>query len=92
MNKTQLTQEELEALQEKIINEHWMPTSEHFSLHVYESRWNIDGDEYILYKAIGHPDVEGFRLEISDNYTCDCMKNYGKTCKYPEKYRDGGCK
>ena len=31
-------------------------------------------------------------LKISDNYTCDCEKNYGKNCKYPEKYRDGGCK
>lgn len=26
-----------------------------------------------------------------DKYTCDCESNYGKTCKYPEKYRDGGC-
>ena len=23
---------------------------------------------------------------------CDCEKNYGKTCKHPEKYKDGGCK
>lgn len=29
---------------------------------------------------------------LEDNYVCDCTKNYGKTCKYPEKYRDGGCK
>lgn len=28
-----LTQSELEALQEKIVKEGWMPTSEHFSLH-----------------------------------------------------------
>lgn len=40
-----------------------MPTSEHFSLHVYESRWDIDGEKYVLYKAIGQPDVEGFRVE-----------------------------
>ena len=23
---------------------------------------------------------------------CDCDKNYGNLCKYPEKYKDGGCK
>ena len=63
MNKTQLTQSELEALQEKIVKEHWMPISEHFSLHIYESRWDIEGEEYVLYKAIGHPDVEGFKVE-----------------------------
>ncbi|MNR66748.1 hypothetical protein D3C85_1904060 [compost metagenome] len=27
-----------------------------------------------------------------DYYICDCGKNYGKKCKYPEKYRNGGCK
>ena len=58
-----LTQSELEALQEKIVKEDYMPTSEHFSLHIYESRWDIDGEKYILYKAIGYPDVEGFRIE-----------------------------
>ena len=29
---------------------------------------------------------------IRDSYVCDCEKNYGKNCMYPEKYRDGGCK
>ena len=29
---------------------------------------------------------------IRDSYVCDCEKNYGKNCKYPGKYRDGGCK
>lgn len=62
MSEVQLTQEELEALQEKIINEHWLPHTEHFSLHIYESRWEIDGEKYVLYKAIGHPDVEGYKL------------------------------
>lgn len=32
------------------------------------------------------------QLGIKDNYVCDCMKNYGKDCLFPEKYRDGGCK
>lgn len=27
-----------------------------------------------------------------DSYICDCGRNYGKTCKYPDKYRNGGCK
>lgn len=60
MNKTQMTQSEIESLQERIVKEGWLPTSEHFSLHVYESRWDIDGEKYILYKAIGYPDVEGW--------------------------------
>ena len=40
-------------------------------------------------------DYDGLQLvldSIKDNYVCDCMKNYGKTCKYPEKYRKEGCK
>jgi hypothetical protein len=61
--KTQLTQKEIEALQEKIDTCGIIPTSEHFSLHIYESRWEIDGEKYVLYKAIGHPDVEGYKVE-----------------------------
>ena len=91
MNKIQMTQSEIESLQERIVKEGWLPISEHFSLHIYESRWDIDGEKYILYKAIGYPDVEGFRFETLDNYVCDCEKNYGKNCKHPEKYREGGC-
>lgn len=30
-------------------------------------------------------------LEIQDSYICDCEKNYGGRCKYPEKYRTIGC-
>lgn len=30
-------------------------------------------------------------LKLEDKYVCDCMENYGKTCKHPEKYRNGGC-
>ena len=60
MNKTQMTQSETESLQERIVKEGWLPISEHFSLHIYESRWDIDGEKYILYKAIGYTDVEGW--------------------------------
>lgn len=27
----------------------------------------------------------------SDNYICDCHRNYGKDCLFPEKYRKEGC-
>lgn len=57
-----LNEQELEALQRKIVLEGWMPMSEHFSLHIYESRWEIDAVKYILYKAIGYDEVEGYRL------------------------------
>jgi hypothetical protein len=43
--------------------------------------------------------VEGFASgewieipAINDKYVCDCPVNYGKDCKYPEKYREEGCK
>ena len=29
---------------------------------------------------------------LSDQCICDCDTNYGKDCKYPDKYKDGGCK
>lgn len=29
---------------------------------------------------------------IQDNYIYDCENNYGKNCKYPDRYRNGGCK
>lgn len=28
---------------------------------------------------------------IEDSYVCDCGRNYGGRCQYPEKYRSGGC-
>lgn len=36
-------------------------------------------------------DVDMFDLTVEDAYVCDCEKNYGKDCKHPEKYREGGC-
>ena len=32
------------------------------------------------------------QLEVEDSYICDCHRAYGKKCKYPERYRKGGCK
>ena len=31
------------------------------------------------------------QIGIKDNYICDCHKNHGKDCLFPEKYRNGGC-
>lgn len=33
----------------------------------------------------GYDGLQLILESIKDNYVCDCMKNYGKTCKYPEK-------
>lgn len=62
-NYKSLTQQELSDLQEKIVKEHWFPTSTHFSLHIYEERYSIDDIEYRLYYAIGSNEVTGERLE-----------------------------
>lgn len=29
---------------------------------------------------------------VKDYFVCDCTKNYGKACKHPDRYREGGCK
>ena len=31
------------------------------------------------------------QLEIKDKYLCDCHRNHGKDCLFPEKYRKEGC-
>lgn len=36
--------------------------------------------------------VEWFDKQIHSGCVCDCGKNYGKSCLYPEKYLSGGCK
>lgn len=30
-------------------------------------------------------------LDMEDHYVCDCTKNYGKACKHPDRYVEGGC-
>jgi hypothetical protein len=67
ISKTLLTKEQMYALQEKIVREHWFPYEEHFSLHVYEARWDIEGEKYISYKAIGYnQEPEFYRVGIND--------------------------
>lgn len=51
--KTQLDEQQIVALQEKIVREHWMPVFEGFSLHIYEARYEIEGETYTFYKALG---------------------------------------
>jgi len=58
-----LSDDELEVLQRLIVNEGWMPVSEHFSLHIYESRWDIGGIKYIIYKPFRVDFVEGWEVE-----------------------------
>lgn len=29
---------------------------------------------------------------LCGDYVCDCTKNYGKSCKHPDRYVSGGCK
>lgn len=28
---------------------------------------------------------------IKEHFVCDCTKNYGKACKHPDRYVEGGC-
>lgn len=65
MTRVQLTDEEVEELQGKIIKEHYIPTAEAFSLHIYKSWWVIDGVRYTMYKPIGHEGVEVYREDGS---------------------------
>lgn len=54
---------------------------------LFESKLNEEFDKL-------DKDYDGLQLvlyNIKDSYVCDCEKNYGKSCKYPEKHRDGGC-
>ena len=60
--KVQLTREELEALQEKIITEGWVPHTEQFGHLEYLCRYSIEGTEYLLHKK-SLMGVEGFILQ-----------------------------
>lgn len=42
-------------------------------------KWVIDSFPSIFYSI------------KDDSYVCDCGKSYGKRCKHPDKYRNGGC-
>ena len=42
-------------------------------------------------------DYDGLQLvldKIADSYICDCGRswNTGKSCMFPDRYRNGGCK
>lgn len=39
-------------------------------------------------------DYDGLKLILDntkDSYVCDCERNYGKACKYPDRYKNEGC-
>ena len=55
--KTQLSEQEVHALQEKIVLEGWLPTYEGFSLHIYEARYEVDGELYTFYSALGKDEL-----------------------------------
>ena len=88
--KTKLSEEQVDKLQRLIVKKHYMPTHEQFGHLEYIAQYDIDDRKYLFHKN-SLMDVDVFELILEDNYICDCEKNYGKDCKYPEKYREGGC-
>lgn len=59
----QLNNREVEDLQTLIVNEHYIPTLENFSLHIYESQWIIEGQKYVIYKPISKDYLEVFEFD-----------------------------
>ena len=59
------------------------------------------GGEYLISGFAKHQITNALDLLESGNLEdgqyaptdtiCDCEKNYGKSCKYPQKYNNGGC-
>ena len=47
--KTQLDAQEVEALQEKIVREHWMPDAEQFGHLEYMASYTVDGVKYLFH-------------------------------------------
>lgn len=52
----QLSEQETESLQERIVNEHWMYTKESFGTHIYATWWEIDGVNYVMEYAVTEGD------------------------------------
>lgn len=48
----ELSEDEVIALQQRIINEHWTHTKEAFGTHIYQTWWDIDGVKYTLCQAM----------------------------------------
>lgn len=47
--KTQLDQQQIVALQEKIVREHWMPDTEQFDHLEYMASYTIEGVKYLFH-------------------------------------------
>lgn len=48
--KTQLDEQEVEALQEKIVKENWLPDTEQFGHLEYMASYTVEGIRYIFHK------------------------------------------
>lgn len=53
-------------------------------------------DTWLYYSICTHcksevADSEQMKID-KHSYICDCHRAYGKKCRYPEKYREGGCR
>ena len=88
--KTKLSEEQVDKLQRLIVKKHYMPTHEQFGHLEYMAQYEVDGRKYLFHKK-SLMSVDVFELILEDNYICDCTKNYGKDCRHPERYREGGC-
>ena len=92
-HKYKLNAGEVDVIQRLIVKEGYLPHTEQLGHLEYMSQYTIDDVEYLFHKKT-LMDVEVYRLESMDcSYVCDCNRlwNFGKICKYPEKYRNGGC-
>lgn len=48
--KTQLDEQQIVALQEKIVREHWIPDTEQFGHLEYMASYTVDGIKYLFHK------------------------------------------
>lgn len=48
--KTQLGEQQIVALQEKIVREHWMPDTEQFGHLEYMASYTVGGVKYLFHK------------------------------------------
>ena len=60
--KTQLSEQEVQALQEKIVLEGWLPDTEQFGRLEYLASYTVDGVRYLFQKKT-LMDVEVYKLE-----------------------------
>lgn len=62
MIRCTLTKEEVEALQEKIVREHWMPNTEQFGHLGYMASYTVEGVKYLFHNK-GLMGLSVYKLE-----------------------------